>query len=632
MTTYITSYIIGSILLLLIINLFLRKKKTVAKPENVLDDAKRNNDIQPSLEKSDLAEPVEASKEADVGETHSEQIESIEEKRENESAAESSVEFHEKDSVESEEEEHSQTKEANKEKAPYKPLETGEEINRGKVIVALMLGAFVAILNQTLLNVAIPHIMNDLNVSTSTVQWLSTGYMLTNGVFIPITPFLINKFGTRKLLIGAISAFTIGSVVCATSVGFSMLLIGRIIQAAGAGLLMPLLMTVFLIIFPPEKRGTAMGIMGVVMIFAPAIGPTLSGWLIGHYSWRVLFELVIPIGILDLIIAIMWMKDVTKVSNPVFDTIGFITCTVGLGSLLYGFSEAGNNGWDSKVVVLSLAIGVIFLCLFVWRELTTEAPMIDLRVFKYSIFTLTTLISMIVNMAMFAAMLLLPIYLQNIRGFTALDSGLLMLPGAIIMGIMSPIAGKLFDRFGARPLAVIGLIITVLTTWGFTQLTMQTSYSHLMMLYIFRMFGMSFIMMTVMTEGMNQLPLNLTSYGTAVSNTARTVAGSIGTAFLITVMTNRTAFHLDNYNNIISSANPFIAEKFAQLGQGLASLTGLPTGAGQTLAISTIYGKAAQASTISGINDAFLVATIIASVALVLSLFIRRATSSSKDS
>jgi len=632
MTTYITSYIIGSILLLLIINLFLRKKKTVAKPENVLDDAKRNNDIQPSLEKSDLAEPVEASKEADVGETHSEQIESIEEKRENESAAESSVEFHEKDSVESEEEEHSQTKEANKEKAPYKPLETGEEINRGKVIVALMLGAFVAILNQTLLNVAIPHIMNDLNVSTSTVQWLSTGYMLTNGVFIPITPFLINKLGTRKLLIGAISAFTIGSVVCATSVGFSMLLIGRIIQAAGAGLLMPLLMTVFLIIFPPEKRGTAMGIMGVVMIFAPAIGPTLSGWLIGHYSWRVLFELVIPIGILDLIIAIMWMKDVTKVSNPVFDTIGFITCTVGLGSLLYGFSEAGNNGWDSKVVVLSLAIGVIFLCLFVWRELTTEAPMIDLRVFKYSIFTLTTLISMIVNMAMFAAMLLLPIYLQNIRGFTALDSGLLMLPGAIIMGIMSPIAGKLFDRFGARPLAVIGLIITVLTTWGFTQLTMQTSYSHLMMLYIFRMFGMSFIMMTVMTEGMNQLPLNLTSYGTAVSNTARTVAGSIGTAFLITVMTNRTAFHLDNYNNIISSANPFIAEKFAQLGQGLASLTGLPTGAGQTLAISTIYGKAAQASTISGINDAFLVATIIASVALVLSLFIRRATSSSKDS
>lgn len=632
MTTYITSYIIGSILLLLIINLFLRKKKTVAKPENVLDDAKRNNDIQPSLEKSDLAEPVEASKEADVGETHSEQIESIEEKRENESAAESSVEFHEKDSVESEEEEHSQTKEANKEKAPYKPLETGEEINRGKVIVALMLGAFVAILNQTLLNVAIPHIMNDLNVSTSTVQWLSTGYMLTNGVFIPITPFLINKLGTRKLLIGAISAFTIGSVVCATSVGFSMLLIGRIIQAAGAGLLMPLLMTVFLIIFPPEKRGTAMGIMGVVMIFAPAIGPTLSGWLIGHYSWRVLFELVIPIGILDLIIAIMWMKDVTKVSNPVFDTIGFITCTVGLGSLLYGFSEAGNNGWDSKVVVLSLAIGVIFLCLFVWRELTTEAPMIDLRVFKYSIFTLTTLISMIVNMAMFAAMLLLPIYLQNIRGFTALDSGLLMLPGAIIMGIMSPIAGKLFDRFGARPLAVIGLIITVLTTWGFTQLTMQTSYSHLMMLYIFRMFGMSFIMMTVMTEGMNQLPLNLTSYGTAVSNTARTVAGSIGTAFLITVMTNRTAFHLDNYNNIISSANPFIAEKFAQLGQGLASLTGLPAGAGQTLAISTIYGKAAQASTISGINDAFLVATIIASVALVLSLFIRRATSSSKDS
>ncbi|MEK4909471.1 MFS transporter [Niallia circulans] len=635
MTTYITSYIIGSILLLLIINLFLRKKKTVAKPSRVMEDAKKENDTTSSLTKSEMVKQEESSDTIEHADAMKEDGEDgvAEAMETNEGISDEKERLAnavESNEIADEEEQAAEAKESKKAKAPYKPLETAEEINRGKVIVALMLGAFVAILNQTLLNVAIPHIMNDLNVSTSTVQWLSTGYMLTNGVFIPITPFLINKLGTRKLLISAISAFTIGSIVCATSVGFSMLLIGRIIQAAGAGLLMPLLMTVFLIIFPPEKRGTAMGIMGVVMIFAPAIGPTLSGWLIGHYSWRVLFELVIPIGILDLIIAILWMKDVTKVSNPVFDTIGFITCTVGLGSLLYGFSEAGNNGWDSRVVVLSLVIGVIFLCLFVWRELTTEAPMVDLRVFKYSIFTLTTLVSMIVNMAMFAAMLLLPIYLQNIRGFTALDSGLLMLPGAIVMGIMSPISGKLFDRFGARPLAIIGLIITVLTTWGFTQLTMQTSYSHLMMLYIFRMFGMSFIMMTVMTEGMNQLPLNLTSHGTAVSNTARTVAGSIGTAFLITVMTNRTAFHLDNYNNIISSANPYIAEKFAQLGQGLAGLTGLPTGAGQTLAISTVYGKAAQASTISGINDAFIVATIIASVALVLSFFIRRATASSK--
>lgn len=282
-------------------------------------------------------------------------------------------------------------------------------------------------------------------------------------------------------------------------------MVGRIIQACGAGIIMPLLMTVFLP-YSLRKNGKAMGIMGIVMIFAPAIGPTLSGWLIGHFSWRLLFDIVIPIGVLDLILSFMWMKDVTKVTNPKFDFSGFLFSTLGFGFLLYGFSEAGNDGWSSKTVVISLIIGIISLICFVWRELTAEKPMLDLRVFKYDIFALTTVISMIVNMAMFGAMILLPIYLQNIRGYTALQSGLLMLPGAIVMGIMSPISGALFDKIGARWLAVTGLAITVLTTWGFTSLSMTTSYGHILFLYVMRMFGMSFIMMTVMTEGLNQLP------------------------------------------------------------------------------------------------------------------------------
>ncbi|WP_233270130.1 DHA2 family efflux MFS transporter permease subunit [Heyndrickxia camelliae] len=494
----------------------------------------------------------------------------------------------------------------------------------------MMLGAFVAILNQTLLNVAIPHIMNDLGVTANTVQWLSTGYMLTNGIFIPITAFLIARLGTRKLFLSAIFAFTIGSVICSISTGFSMLMIGRVVQAAGAGVIMPLLMTVFMTIFPPEKRGAAMGLMGVAMIFAPAIGPTLSGWLIGHFSWRLLFDIVIPFGILDLILGFIWMKDVTKVTKPKFDTWGFIFSTIGFGFLLYGFSEAGNDGWTSGTVMISLIVGIVALVAFTIREFSTDHPMLDLHVFKYDIFALTTVISMVINMAMFAAMILLPIYLQNIRGFTALQSGLLMLPGAIIMGIMSPISGRLFDKMGARPLAIIGLIITVATTWQFTHLTMQTTYAHIMLLYVLRMFGMSFIMMTVMTEGMNQLPLHLTSHGTAASNTARTVAGSIGTAFLVTVMTTRASFHSANYSNIISSANPYITNKLSQLGQGLAQMAGLPSEAGQTLATTVIYGKVAQQTTVSGINDAFVVATGIAVVALILAFFIKRSRPATK--
>jgi EmrB/QacA subfamily drug resistance transporter len=510
-------------------------------------------------------------------------------------------------------------------KIEQKVSEQKDDSGSMKILVALMLGAFVAILNQTLLNVAIPHIMNDLGVSANTVQWLSTGYMLVNGIAIPITAYLIEKFGTRKLLIMAILLFTLGSLVCSFSANFSMLMVGRVIQACGAGIIMPLLMTVFFAIFPPEKRGKAMGIMGIVMIFAPAVGPTLSGWLIGHYSWRLLFDIVIPIGILDLILSFLWMKDVTKITNPKFDFPGFLFSTIGFGFLLYGFSEAGNNGWGSTIVLTSIIIGIISLVAFVWRELTTEKPMLDLRVFKYDIFSLTTIISMIVNMAMFGAMILLPIYLQNIRGYTALDSGLLLLPGAIVMGIMSPIAGALFDKIGARPLAVIGLAITVITSWGFTNLSMTTSYGHIMFLYVMRMFGMSFIMMTVMTEGLNQLPRHLGAHGTAASNTARQVAGSLGTAFLVTVMSTRQGVHMGEYGSVITSTNPFIASQLTRIGQGLAAVTHLPAAAGNQLGAYLIYGQTMKQATIDGINDSFIVATGIAFVALILSFFIKRA-------
>lgn len=499
------------------------------------------------------------------------------------------------------------------------------EGKRGKVVAAMMLGAFVAILNQTLLNVAIPHIMNDFGVSASTVQWLSTGYMLTNGVIIPITAFLTARLGTRKLFIFAVLSFTIGSVICSISTTFSLLMLGRIVQAAGAGIIMPLLMTVFLTIYPPDQRGAAMGLMGVAILFAPAVGPTLSGWIIGHYSWRILFDIVIPFGVLSIIMASAWMVDVTEITKPKFDTPGFIFSTLGLGFLLYGFSEAGNNGWDSAEVVVSLIIGVIGLIIFIWRELTTDQPMLELRVFKYDIFALTTVIGMVINMAMFAAMILLPIYLQNIRGFSALDSGLLMLPGAIVMAIMMPISGRLFDKMGARWLAVFGLIITVITTWQFTKLTMSTSYGYIMLLYVMRMFGMSFLSMTVQTEGMNQLPLRLAGHGTSASNTARTVAGSLGTAFLVTVMTTRSGFHSANFANVVSSANPYLANKMAELGHGVAAMAGIPVQKGQILATTMIYGQSVQEATISGINDAFVVATMIAAVALLLAFFIKRA-------
>lgn len=499
-----------------------------------------------------------------------------------------------------------------------------ESIHVGRTLSVLMLGTFIAILNQTLINIALPHLMTDFNMSAATAQWLSTAYMLVNGVLIPITAFLIATYGTKSLFLAAMAFFTVGSVLCAVAPVFSILLFGRVLQAVGAGILIPLVMNIFLILFPPERRGAAMGTMGIAMIFAPAIGPTLAGWIVENYTWRILFIMMIPLGIIDILLALFWLKNVSKPTFPKFDSWGAITSTLGFGGLLYGFSEAGNKGWSSLEVMVCLIIGVIFIALFTWRELIIKQPLLDLRVFRYNIFTLTTIIGAAINMTMYGGMILLPIYLQSIRGFTPLQAGLLMLPGALLMGVMSPISGALFDRIGARPLVIIGLLITIVTTWEFSKLTSESTYNHILLLYTTRSFGMSFMMMSVQTAGLNQVPLKLSSHATAMSNTIRQIAGSIGTALLVTVMTSRTTIHLGDYTNTVTTSNPEMVYSFQQLFQSLMSITGLSQPASQMLTVQLIYQKAMLESTIKGINDAFMVATLFALVALLFSFFITR--------
>ncbi|MFT8361807.1 MAG: DHA2 family efflux MFS transporter permease subunit [Sporolactobacillus sp.] len=504
------------------------------------------------------------------------------------------------------------------------------EINLISVILVLLLGAFIALLNQTLMNVALPKMMTAFNISTSTAQWITTGYMLVNGVLIPITAFLMETFTTRRLFLSAMGLFTLGTLICAIAPNFTILMAGRVVQASGAGIIMPLMTNVFLTVFPPEKRGGAMGLMGLAMIFAPAVGPTLSGYIVEHYTWRLLFWVIFPLGLLDIAIAYRYLADVGKRSFPKLDLIGLLLSVIGFGGLLYAFSEAGNKGWDSLPVRLTLFIGLLSLILFVWRELTTDMPLLNLNVFRYKIFTFTTIINIFITMAMFAAMILLPIYLQNIRGFTPLQSGLLLLPGALLMGAMSPITGILFDRIGSRPLAVIGLLITVITTWQFALLTDATSFGHIMFLYTARMFGMSLLMMPIMTEGLNNLPRHLNSHGTAMSNTMRQVAGSLGTAFLVTVMTNRTTYHIGVFANHMTLANTALTHQLGVDGAIVAGSQHLSMTSGQGLMVQLLNGKIAQLATIQGINDAFVVATGLTLVALILSFFIKRSIPSRK--
>jgi len=471
------------------------------------------------------------------------------------------------------------------------------------IIAVLMVGAFISFLNNTLLNIALPSIMKDLNIQASTVQWLTTGFMLVNGVLIPISAYLIQKFSVRHIFLAAIALFTAGTVLAGFAHVFPLLLAGRMLQASGSAILMPLLMNVMLVSFPIEKRGAAMGVFGLILMFAPAIGPTLSGWIVEHYDWRMLFHFVTPIAIVVFLIGLFLLKDKKEKVNLRLDFLSVILSSIGFGGILYGFSSAGSKGWDSAEVYGTIMVGIISLFLFIFRQLKQEAPLLNFGVYKYPMFALSSVIAMVVNMALFSGMILLPIYTQNLRGISPMDAGLLLMPGAILMAFMSPITGKLFDKVGGRILAVIGLTTIVVTTYAFSKLTLHTSYTHLIIIYSIRMLGMSMVMMPVSTNGLNQLPKRLYPHGTAMNNTLNQVAGAIGTALMVTIMSNRAESEAKDLGNA-----------------AMQHLTAPPTKA----ALAEMKQQIMLQAMLKGINFAFLIATFIAAIALVLAFFIKR--------
>ncbi|MBM7691100.1 EmrB/QacA subfamily drug resistance transporter [Peribacillus deserti] len=469
-------------------------------------------------------------------------------------------------------------------------------IRIGPIFAVMIAGAVVAFLNQTLINIALPQIMNQMHISAATANWLTTIFLLVNGIVIPVTAYLMNRYTTRQLYLASMGLFTAGTFICGIAPTFSIILAGRVVQAAGAGILFPLITNVIFTLFPPNRRGYAMGIFGIAINFAPAVGPTLAGWIVQTYSWRVLFFIIFPFAFINLMAAIFLVKNVTKTGRPKLDILGVILSTIGFGGILYAFTEAGTRGWASKEVALLFAISGISLTLFVWRQLIVETPILEFRIFRYPIFTLTTIINIIVTMAMFSGMILMPIYMQNVRGFSPLMSGLLLLPGGIVMGIMSPITGRLFDKYGAKWLAVIGLGITIITTYGLSRLHTDTSFNYVVTIYTARMFGMSLLIMPIFTAGLNELSLNLNKHGTAMVNTLRMIAGAVGMAFFVSIMTNNGALHV---KEIIRHQQISPENKEAM-------------------------AAAVNQGTVMGVNDAFLIAAWLSAAAFILAFFIKR--------
>lgn len=412
------------------------------------------------------------------------------------------------------------------------------------MLAVLVFGTFVTVLNQTVVAPALPSVMAEMSVDASTAQWLTTGFTLVNAIMIPITAFLTDRFTTKRLFLVSMAIFTAGSALAGWGPSFAVLLLGRLVQAAGAGILMPLVMTVLMWTFPVDKRGTAMGLFGIVIAFGPAIGPTVAGVIIDRYTWHDMFYIITVLSAVIVLIGAFVLEKGGETNKDVsLDVPSVVLSSFGFGGLLYGLSTIGSYGLRADAIAGTL-VGVVALVFFFRRQLKMEHPMLQVRVLANRKFLIATIIGMLVQGALLAAGILVPIYLQSLMGYSATVSGLVLLPGAIIMGAMGPIAGRLFDKHGPRVLALVGMGVLTLTTFCFAFLGTETGLITLTVLYTVRLFSLSLVNMPITTWGMNALDNELVNHGTSVNNTFRQVAGSLGTAIIVsasTIATNASA-------------------------------------------------------------------------------------------
>ncbi|MCP3030131.1 DHA2 family efflux MFS transporter permease subunit [Halobacillus sp. A1] len=458
------------------------------------------------------------------------------------------------------------------------------------VMFSLIIGAFFAILNETLLNIALTSLMEVFEINAPTVQWMVTGFMLIMGILIPVSAFLLQTFTTRQMFIGTMSIFTIGTVLCAVAPTFSFLLAGRLIQAVGTGLLIPIIFNTFLLIFPPERRGSVMGLVGLVIMFAPAIGPTLSGIIVEYLGWRFLFITVIPFAVFSILFGYKYLRNVGEVTKPKIDLLSLLLSTVGFGGVVLGFSFAGEGeaGFLEPQVFSFIIAGALSLVFFTLRQLKLDDPLLDVRVFKYPMYSIALVMFIIVMMSMFSSEIILPMFMQGPLALTAATAGLILLPGALLNGLMSPVMGKLFDKFGPRRLIIPAAFVLTLTMFSLSQVGTNTPIYIIVITYMFLMLSVSAIMMPAQTNGLNQLPKRLYPHGTAIMNTLQPVSGAIGVSVFISILTSREESFLQNAENPASES-------------------------------------AMTQATVAGVELVYFVAFAVALLGFVLSLFVKRA-------
>lgn len=425
-----------------------------------------------------------------------------------------------------------------------------------RVIWLLLAAAFVAILNETTMGVAIPHLITDLGITALAAQWLTTAFMLTMAVVIPITGFLLRRFTTRAMFVAAMGLFSTGTLIAFLAPGFPVLLIARVVQASGTAIMMPLLMTTLMTVVPAAIRGRMMGRVSVVISLAPAIGPTVAGAILNNFEWRWIFGMVLPIALVALVVGARWIHNLGETTHAPIDVLSVILSAFGFGGIVFGLSQLGAGGHgdgaaaaaatatSTTTLIIALSVGVVALGLFGWRQVLLQRKddaLLDLRVFRSANFSLSIAQMAIMSMAFFGAITVVPLYVQNVLEVDALATGLIVLPGALAMGLLGPVIGRIYDRWGTTVLLVPGAVITSALLWFYTTFTTATPLLVVAVAQTVLSIGLAMSFTPLFTASLASLQPRFYSYGSAIVGTVQQVAGAAGIALMFGVMSAASA-------------------------------------------------------------------------------------------